>query len=139
MLKPVFCLWQPEGGPGPADEEDAGKGRKRRQDGHCADESHREGEKETVCDIILIVDATKHKEAAVAEGRVRRPFALPRRSVHTHCNVEGLESSGPQRTGTGLESLKADVPASLMPSAVGGDVVHSTLTKILVLPFGLVC
>lgn len=101
MLKPVFCLWQPEGGPGPADEEDAGKGRKRSQDGHCADESHREGEEETVCGIIIIIDTKKHEE----EGRVRRPFALPRRSVHTHINVEGcLEQWSPTTgswTGTG--------------------------------------
>lgn len=55
----------------------------------------------------------------------------------THFNVEGClgqwsPTTGP-RAGTGLaESLRADAPASLRPSAVGGAAVHSTLTKILV-------
>lgn len=63
----------------------------------------------------------------------------------THFNVEGcLEQWSPTtgpRPGTSpwaggwgplAESLRADVPASLRPSAVGGAALHSTLTKILV-------
>lgn len=55
----MFWSCQPEGGPGPADEEDSGHGRKSRQNGRCADEAHRGGEEETlVCGIV----ATKKRE-----------------------------------------------------------------------------
>lgn len=81
MLTCVW-LWQPEGGPGSADAQDSGKGRKRRQDSRCAEEAHPEGEEEAlVWDVIVAIK--KREETAHAERRVRGPPPLPRRWVHT--------------------------------------------------------